>query len=230
MKGISKLQLVLCCGAALGAFAVEPPATLLENADVKVARALEKPHLKGSFHDHKVNRVMVYLQSGHQRFEYQDGRKPEVLEWKAGQVVWSPSDGMHAGEVVSDDPFNIIEVELKKPAAAKAASNPGNPNDAVKNDALKLDGRHYKLEFENAQVRVLRMMLGAHQATPILGYSRNSLAVFLTDQEARATDSNGRAGSVTHKAGEVVWETPATQKMENVGDKPFEMLLIELKF
>ena len=120
MKAISKIQLILCCGAGLCALAVEPSATLFENGDVKVSRALEKPHVKGSFHEHKVNRVMVYLQDGSQRFEYQDGRQPRVFDWKAGQVVWSPSEGMHSPEVVSDSPFNIIEMELKKPGAGMA--------------------------------------------------------------------------------------------------------------
>jgi hypothetical protein len=190
------------------ALAVEPSATLLENADVKVSRALEKAHVKGSFHEHKTNRVMVYLQPGRQRFEYQDGRPPAVFDWKAGQVVWSPSEGMHSPEVVSDDPFNIIEVEIKKPGTGKTAANP--------KDALKLDSKHYKLEFENDQVRVLRLMLGPHQSTPVIEYSRNSLAIYLTDQE-------------THKYGEVVWETPHTGKLENTSDKPLEMLLIELR-
>ena len=119
MKTISKVQLVLFCATAMGLFAVEPSATLLENGDVKVVRALEKAHVKGSFHDHKVNRVMVYLQDGSQRFEYQDGRQPRVFDWKAGQVVWSPAEGMHSPEVISDAAFNIIELELKKPGAER---------------------------------------------------------------------------------------------------------------
>jgi hypothetical protein len=222
MKTISKAQIVLFSAAVMALFAVElqPSATLLDNSDVKVTRALEKAHVKGSFHEHKTNRVMVYLQSGRQRFEYQDGRTPKVFDWKAGQAVWSPSEGMHSPEVVSDAPFNIIEMELKKPGAGKPASGP--------RDALKLDGKHYKLEFENDQVRVLRMKLGAHQATPVLEHSRNSVAIFLTDETARTTDSNGVVASVTHKAGEAIWETPATQKIENVSDAPLEMVLVEL--
>jgi hypothetical protein len=77
--------LLLGC-AALGAIPVEPSATLFENEQVKVLRALEKPHVKGKFHEHKLNRVMIYLQPGRQRFEYQDGRPSEVFDWKAGEV------------------------------------------------------------------------------------------------------------------------------------------------
>jgi len=215
------IPLILCCAAGLCAIAVEPSATLFENGDVKVSRALEKPHVKGSFHEHKVNRVMVYLQAGNQRFEYRDGRKPAVFDWKAGQVVWSVPDGIHSPEMVSDEPLNIIEVELKKPGAGKPP--------AMKRDALKVDSKHYKLEFENDQVRVLRMTLGAHQSTPMIGHPGNDLAIFLTDQETRATDSNGRVETAKHKAGEVAWQTANTQKLENTGETPLELLLLELR-
>ena len=60
-------------------------------------------------HQHDMNRVMVYLQSGRQRFEYQDGKPPAVFDWKAGQVVWSPSSGMHSPQVLDHD-FDIIEI------------------------------------------------------------------------------------------------------------------------
>src|SRR6202011_4863791 len=114
MRIILSTSFLVCC-TTLAALPVEPSAPLFENDQVKVLRALEKAHLKGKAHEHKMNRVMIYLQSGRQRFEYQDGRKPAVFDWTAGQVKWSPADGMHSPEVIDDAPFNIIEVELKKP-------------------------------------------------------------------------------------------------------------------
>jgi len=205
----AKLTAALCC-AAVCALAVEPSAALFENNDVKVSRALEKAHVKGSFHEHKMNRVMVYLQPGRQRFEYQDGRQPAVFDWKAGQVVWSRSEGMHSPEVVTDEGFNIIEVELKKPGAGNTAAAGGS------SDALKLDGKHVSLEFENDQVRVLRVRLGAHESTPAIGESHNCVSVYLTD-------------TTSHKFGDAVWEAPGARKIENTGDKPLEMILIELR-
>lgn len=205
---------------ALCAMEVLPSAPLLDNSDVKVTRALEKAHVKGSFHEHKVNRVMVYLQSGQQRFEYQDGRQPKTFDWKAGEVVWSPAEGMHSPEVVSDAGFNIIEMELKKPGTGKVAAGP--------HDALKVDGKHYKLEFENDQVRVLRMKLAPHQSTPVIEEPRNTVAIFLTDETAKTTDSKGAVATVTHKAGEAVWQTPVTEKIENTGAAPLEVVLVEL--
>ena len=85
---------------AVAAIAIAPSATIFENDQVKTVMALEKAHVKGKFHEHKMNRVMIYLQPGRQRFEYQDGRKPVEFEYKAGEVKWSASEGMHSPEVV----------------------------------------------------------------------------------------------------------------------------------
>ena len=71
---LSTWILIGCASTAFALPPVEPSADLFENDQVKVVRAMEKPGAKGKFHEHKLNRVMVYLQSGRQRFEYQDGR------------------------------------------------------------------------------------------------------------------------------------------------------------
>jgi quercetin dioxygenase-like cupin family protein len=212
--------LLLGC-AALGAIPVEPSAPLFENEQVKVLRALEKPHVKGKFHEHKVNRVMVYLQSGRQRFEYQDGRPSAVFDWKAGEVQWSPADGRHAPEVISDDAFNILEIELKRPGTGKAV--PGRL------DPVKIDPKHYQLEFENTQVRVIRVKIEAHGTAPMHQHARNRLTVFLTDQEFRVTEANGKVERMQHKAGDAVWGTPTTHMEENLSDHPFEVVAIEIK-
>src|SRR4051794_5234345 len=67
--------------------AVERIATPLENDQVKVLDVTVQPHEKTRLHQHKVNRVMVYLDAGTQHFEYEGG-KPADLHWKAGQAVW----------------------------------------------------------------------------------------------------------------------------------------------
>ncbi len=217
---ISVCVLLLCC-AALAAIPLEPSGTIVENEQVKVVRALEKPHVKGMFHAHAQDRVMIYLQPGRQRFEYQDGRQPEVFDWKAGEVKWSPASGMHSPEVISDDAFNIIEIELKAPGAGKAIISSIDP--------LKIDPKHYKLEFENGQVRVLRVKIEPHGSTPMHEHSVNRVTVFLTDQEFRVTDSQGKVSIVQHKAGDAVWGTPTTHAEENLSDRPFEVVAIELK-
>jgi uncharacterized RmlC-like cupin family protein/quercetin dioxygenase-like cupin family protein len=212
---------VLICCAILGAITVEPSATLLENEQVKVIRALEKPHVKGKFHAHAQNRVLIYLQPGRQRFEYQDGRQAEVFDWKAGEVKWSPANGMHSPEVLSDGAFNIVEIELKTPGTEKAISSNLDP--------IKIDPKHYKLEFENAQVRVLRVKIEAHGTAPMHEHSLNRVTVFLTDQEFRVKDTHGKNEIMKHRAGEAVWGTPTTHTETNLSNHPFEVVAIELK-
>lgn len=213
--------IVLVCCATLEGITVEPSATLFENDQVKVLRALEKPHVKGKFHEHKLNRVMIYLQSGRQRFEYQGGQPPTVFDWKAGEVKWSPAGGIHSPEVITNDAFNIIEIELKKSGTGQPVSSTLDP--------IEVDPKHYHLEFENSQVRVFRVKVEGHGKTPLHQHSLNRITVFLTDQDFRVKDSSGKIQTVAHKAGDAVWGTPITHTEENLSDKPFEAIAVEFK-
>jgi uncharacterized RmlC-like cupin family protein len=207
--------------AVLAAVPILPSTTFFDNDQVKAVRALEKSHIKGKAHEHKVNRVMVYLQAGVQRFEYQDGRSPELFNWGAGEVKWSPAGGVHTPEVISKDPFNIIEVELKNHGTKTAVASSLDP--------VKIDPKHYKVEFENDQVRVLRVRIGAHEVAPMHEHGLNRVTVYLTDQNFRVTTKEGKVDSVQHKAGDVAWGTPVTHKEENMSDSPFEVIAIEIK-
>ncbi len=163
---------------------------------------------------------MVYLQSGRQRFEYQDGRQPAVFDWKAGQVVWSPQGGMHSPQVLDHD-FNIVEIELKTPGSDKALTSNLDP--------LKVDPVHYKLEFENPQVRVVQVRVEPHGVTPMHEHSTDRVTVFLTDQDFQVKDSAGKVEKVEHKAGDVVWGTPIEHTEKNLSSQPFEAVSIEVK-
>jgi hypothetical protein len=210
----------LILGAALASIPTAPSAVLFENSEVKVIRALEKAHVTGKFHQHDMDRVMVYLQPGKQRFQYQDGRSPAVFDWQAGQVVWSPPSGMHSPEVLDHD-FDIVEVELKTPGTGKAISADLDP--------LKVDPGHYTLEFENPKVRVVRVKVEPHGNTLMHAHTTDRVTVFLTDQKFQAEDQAGKITTMEHKAGDVVWGTPLTHKEKNLSDQPFEALSIELK-
>ena len=225
MRVIS-IAAILAFATTVVAQAVEPSATLFENDQVKVVRALEKAHVKGKFHDHSLNRVMVYLEYGRQRFEYQDGRQPEVFDWTAGQVKWSPAEGMHSPEVVGDDPFNIIEVVLKK-LAAGGSGVAGAGGDTL--DPVHIDPKHYKIEFENDQVRVLRVKIGGHETTPMHDHLLNRVTVFLSDQNFSVTTADGKVDSVQHKAGDVAWGTKVTHREQNLSDQAFEAVVVEVK-
>src|SRR5216684_2803592 len=143
------LAVSLAIAAALQAQTSRTP---IDNDQVKVLQVLVEPHQKTRLHEHTVNRVMIYLQPGRQNFSYQDGKKI-VLSWKAGEAKWSPASGMHVAEISTDNPVTIVEIELKKPGGtAKTVAG------AL--DQVKVDPKHYSVEFENDQVRVLRVKIG----------------------------------------------------------------------
>jgi len=193
--------------------------TLLENDQVRVLKAVDKPHTPTKPHDHKVNRVMVYLTAGKQQFTM-DG-KTTVKDWKAGQAVWSPAAGVHVGEVLSANNLEIVEVEIKKPADPSKS-----PKTAL--DPVAIDKKHYKVEFENPQVRVFRVHFGPHESAPLHEHVLNRVVVYLTDQNTKMT-ADGKVETATHKAGEASWGGPVKHLEENLMDKPFEAIVVELK-
>jgi quercetin dioxygenase-like cupin family protein len=99
---------------------------------------------------------------------------------------------------------------------------------AFAQDPVKVDSNHYKVEFENAQVRVLRIKVGPHEKS-IMHRHPNAVAIFLTDVNGKFTFPNGTSQDVMSKAGEARWTPAITHLPENLGDQPFEVVLVELK-
>lgn len=95
-------------------------------------------------------------------------------------------------------------------------------------DPVKVDPNHYKVEFENSQVRVLRIKVGPGEKS-IMHRHPNAVAIFLTDVNGKFTFPGGKSEAVTSKAGETRWTPAITHLPENIGDQPFEVILVELK-
>ena len=95
-------------------------------------------------------------------------------------------------------------------------------------DPTKVDAKHYKVEFENDQVRVLRITYGAGEKS-VMHEHPDALAIFLTDAKGKFTLPDGSTQAPDMKAHTTMW-TPAGKHLpENTGDKPFELVLVELK-
>ena len=95
-------------------------------------------------------------------------------------------------------------------------------------DPVKVDPKHYKVEFENAQVRVLRINYGPHEKS-IMHRHPNAVAIFVTDSSTTFTFPKGEPQQTTNKAGETRWTPAGLHLPENTGDQPFEVILVELK-
>ncbi len=195
--------------------------TPIDNEQVKVLKVTQAPHLKTTLHKHDVNRVMIYLNQGKQTIAY-EGAKTVTLDWKPGQALWSPAGGMHIAEITSNGAVTIVEIELKKPGG-------GNSANASPLDPVKIDKKHYKVEFENEQVRVVRAKFGAKEIAPMHEHLLNRVVTYITDQDMNVTSADGKVEHVQHKAGDVSWGMPNKHKEENLSSKPIEVLVVELK-
>ena len=99
---------------------------------------------------------------------------------------------------------------------------------AMAQDPVKVDSNHYKVEFENSQVRVLRVKVGAGEKS-IMHRHPNAVAIFVTDLNGKFTFPGGKTEDVTRKAGDVMWTPAVTHQPENTGAQPMEVILVELK-
>jgi quercetin dioxygenase-like cupin family protein len=95
-------------------------------------------------------------------------------------------------------------------------------------DPVQVDSKHYKVEFENDQVRVLRITYAPGEKS-VMHEHPSSVAVFLTEHHVKFTYPDGKSEEATAKAGETRFTPAGTHLPENVGDKPFELVLVELK-
>jgi hypothetical protein len=99
---------------------------------------------------------------------------------------------------------------------------------ALSQDAVKVDPKHYKVEFENDQVRVLRITYGPHEKS-VMHEHPAGVAVFLTDAHAKFTLPDGTSQDEHRKAGTAEAAPAGKHLPENMGDKGFELVLVELK-
>jgi quercetin dioxygenase-like cupin family protein len=210
--------LALLIGFGLLAQTPPPP---IDNDQAHVVVAHDLPHQKGALHQHKLDRVMVYLQAGRQEFT-PEGGKATTLDFKAGDVKWSPAGGMHTSEIVSGNPVTIVEVEVKKDGdPAKAINTPLDP--------LKVDPKVYKLEFENSKVRVVRVRMPAGTQVPLHEHTLNRVVIYLSDQDGVMTTSDGKTTTAVHHAGEFSWGAPVKHRERNNMDRTFEAIMVEFK-
>jgi quercetin dioxygenase-like cupin family protein len=95
-------------------------------------------------------------------------------------------------------------------------------------DVVKVDPAHYKVEVENADVRVLRVRLGPHERAAMHSHP-SRVVVFLTDLHLKFTDPNGKTEKVAGKAGHAGLGKAVTHMTENVSDSACELIEVELK-
>jgi quercetin dioxygenase-like cupin family protein len=195
-------------GLSLYAQKADPALKKIDDPRVRAYVAVDQPHHPGTMHQHKFNRVLIYMDDGEMTFKTPDG-KVEKIQFKKGDARWSPAGGPHVSENISDHPVRIVEIELH--------NTPKTPAPVLsKIDPLKADPKHYSLVFENAQTRVLRVRFGPNEKGVQHEHTFPGVVVYLNDQ-ARG------------KAGEMRLDEPRTHSEQNPLNHPVERLSIDIK-
>jgi hypothetical protein len=155
---------------------------------------------------HATDRVLIYLDNG--VMTRTEGDQPTKIEFHRADVRWRPASGAYIAENVSDHPIRILEIDLKGP--------PAGPAPVSKLDPVKVDAKHYKVEFENEHVRVLRIHYGPREKGETHEHVLNRVVLYLNDQTAGKADDVRVAGAATHAE-------------ENTSDQPADRIAVELK-
>ncbi len=92
-----------------------------ENAQVRIVKVHYGPHEKSVMHSHPAG-VAVFLTDSKVRFTLPDGKTQDVIT-KAGDAQYTPAV-THLPENTDDKAMDLILVELKSKAPAKAAVKP----------------------------------------------------------------------------------------------------------
>jgi beta-alanine degradation protein BauB len=95
-------------------------------------------------------------------------------------------------------------------------------------DIVKLAPDRVTVEFENAQVRVLRFKEPPGSKLPMHSHPAH-VAIGFTDDYSRYTFPDGTTAEEHSKAGSVDFGKPVTHAAASLGDNPSESLMIELK-
>ncbi|HTA31229.1 MAG TPA: hypothetical protein VK731_12135 [Candidatus Cybelea sp.] len=219
---------VVTCAAAAQApdpLVADPQHTHLEleNQWVRVFEEHMGPHESMPMHQHPApGAVIVFLTSRNNRLTYFDG-SVKTFQNQPGEVMWA-APTVHKGENLKGDQFAALQIEPKP--AAKAKLFPQETTDAV-----IVDPAHYHVAAENQWIRAITLTVGPHEKLKMHKHpATGAVVVYLTDQDMRQYHADGTSRESHYKAGTVRWVEPdAAHQDENLGDKPFRLVRIELK-
>ena len=95
-------------------------------------------------------------------------------------------------------------------------------------DPIKVDPNHYKVEFENDRIRVLRINYGPKEKSSMHSHP-DSFAIFQSNIHCRFTFPDGKSEEHRFRAGDTLFTPAGVHLPENLGDGPLQVILIELK-
>jgi quercetin dioxygenase-like cupin family protein len=95
-------------------------------------------------------------------------------------------------------------------------------------DQVALDPGIARVEFENEQIRVVRIRYAPHQKGHMHSHPAR-LSVTITGNDVRVDLPDGKSTTAKRKPHELFWSDAVTHQAENLSDGPLENIEIELK-
>jgi len=194
---------------------------MLDNDYLTVRMVTDQPHSEANTHRHVLDRVMIYLDDGRMQIKNVNG-PVENQAWKAGQVAWSPAGGEYTGENVGDQVLRAIEIELKPSLPL------GKPFVVSPFDPVKVDSKHYWVEFENSKVRVIHGKYMPYESGAEHMHSNNRAVIYLIKEQTEVTTRDGKL-HVLNPPVDSVWWSGTARHRDTAGKNPIEMVVIEPK-
>ena len=178
--------------AVVLAFAQTPAVTITDRLDTPQARvfvATLQPHAPVvSKAGHATHRVLIYMDDGEMKMT--EGGGATTSTFKRGDVRWRAASGPYTAENLTDRPIRILEIDLK--------GKPQGPLPVTALDPVKVDPPHYKVEFENEHVRVLRVTFGPGEKGARHEHILNRVVFYMNDQTNAKADDVRMSGAATH--------------------------------
>lgn len=166
--------------------------------------------------------MIVFLTDRNNHLVYFDGSAKDFRN-KAGEVIWADPT-THKSVNSTGAQFAAIQVE------PRLVQNP-KPFPKEANDAVTVDPGHYRVLLENQYVRAIALTVGPHEKLKMHKHpATGAVVIYLTDQNMRQYHADGTSKESHNKASTVRWTPPdVAHQDENMSDKPFRLVRIELK-
>ena len=185
-------SLILLTSVLLAAQNAPAPAAITPRLDTPQARVFvatlqpRTPAIAGN--GHATHRVIIYMDDG--VMTRKEGADTATITFKRGDVRWRPASGAYTAENLSDHPIRLLEIDLKGP--------PAGPAPVTALDPVTVDPRHYRVEFENEFVRVLRVHFGPGETGATHEHILNRVVFYVNDQPNAKADEVHISGAATH--------------------------------
>ena len=220
----------LCCWFCTCALFVNFSASLfaasheviVDNPKVRVVRVVIEPGETTEIDNPDLDRVVVWLQNGSAKTILRSGNSVNDA-WNKNEVKWERAGSSRSIRLNGSSSVTAIVVELKgKGDVRRAPTSPQNP--------WIVDPKHYKIEFENNEVRVTRVTIGPKEGTPLHEHSLDRIVVYLTQMDFRVVPEGMTPEHAVQNADAVAWGTPVRHTEYNLSDKGFEAVVVEPKY